>query len=544
MVWLQAAFLATVFSAAGDTVLLDFYADWCGPCRAMDPTISALAAEGVPVRKVNIDRDPQMAGQFSVTSIPCYVMLVDGQEVDRVVGGTTYSRLKRMCELGLAQRTQQQQPPLALAQNTTPATRPPAAFPAQQSGLPLRTAAGQPVHSPAPPPLPGRQPSVPGGWYPQRATEPSPDDALIAASVRLRIEDANGHSCGSGTIIDAREGEALILTCGHIFRESKGIGRIEVDLFGPEGIQQVAGKLVSYNLDRDVGLLSIRTPGPVATAPVAPAGYRIGPGDSVVSVGCNNGDRPTARRSQVTSLDKFLGPPNLQVAGLPVEGRSGGGLFSRDGLVIGVCNAADPQDNEGLYAALASIHAELDQGRLSFVYDTDNRGLAPQPTGPASSALAAADEPAMPERMPRSWGAAAANEFAAGPASSSAGEAAALSAEEQAALEEIRRRVQEGAEVVCVVSPRQPGAKSEVIILDRASAALLGQLAAMGRSQDPLRSTSLEVPKRQQPADNPSARAQSPTTSGTISGRRPPAGNRAGDSGGWRLSGLEPVARR
>ena len=61
------------------------------------------------------------------------------------------------------------------------------------------------------------------------------DATLIAASVRLRVEDADGHSCGSGTIIDARGGEALILTCGHIFRDSKGKGRIEVDLPGPAG---------------------------------------------------------------------------------------------------------------------------------------------------------------------------------------------------------------------------------------------------------------------------------------------------------------------
>ena len=144
-----------------------------------------------------------------------------------------------------------------------------------------------------------------------------------------------------------------MLTCGHLFRDSQGKGRITVDLFGAgsNAPQQVAGRLVSFDLSRDVGLVAIRTPGPVAVARLAPADYRVKPGMPVASVGCNNGDPPTVRRSQVNSLDKFQGPPNLQVAGQPVEGRSGGGLFSSEGYVIGVCNAADPSDREGLFAA-------------------------------------------------------------------------------------------------------------------------------------------------------------------------------------------------
>ena len=194
------------------------------------------------------------------------------------------------------------------------------------------------------------------------------DAHLMAATVRLRIEDADGHSCGSGTIIDTRGGKALILTCGHIFRDSGGKGKIEVDLFGPTPAERVPGNLVAWDEKRDVGLLWIKTPGPVEVARVAPPSYQVSPGDEVVNAGCNNGDDPTARHSRVASLDKFMGPPNLQVGGLPVQGRSGGGLFSDEGLVIGVCNAADPQDNEGLYAALGSLYAELDEADLSHVY--------------------------------------------------------------------------------------------------------------------------------------------------------------------------------
>jgi thioredoxin-like negative regulator of GroEL len=77
-------------------VLLDFDADWCGPCRQMHPTIDRLAENGYPVRRVNVDNDPVLAEKFDVQGIPCFVMLVEGREVDRVVGRTNYNRLKQM----------------------------------------------------------------------------------------------------------------------------------------------------------------------------------------------------------------------------------------------------------------------------------------------------------------------------------------------------------------------------------------------------------------------------------------------------------------
>lgn len=552
MVWLQAALVATAISGTGETVLLDFYADWCGPCRAMDPTINALVEQGLPVRKVNIDRDPQLARKHGVGSIPCYVMLVEGREVDRVVGGTSFSRLKRMCQLALDQRPRKQSSSV-LAQVTGGPTRPPLAIPAVQGAPPLETAAHQPAQGPDGPP------SAPG-WTPRRDAQAVLDGALIAASVRLRIEDADGHSCGSGTIIDARPfggaspmshrwwGEALILTCGHIFRDSQGKGRIEVDLFGPNGEQRVEGTLISYDCEkRDVGLVSIRTPGPVTTARVAPPECQIGPGERVVSVGCNNGDRPTTRHSRVTSLNKFMGPPNLQVAGLPVEGRSGGGLFSEDGMVIGVCNAADPSDHEGLYAALASIHTELDRVGLAYLYKSLGQGaiIEPADAGPPEG-LAAADPPSLPRQMPATSEPAPLAALPAQPAAALVGEATSLSVEEQAALDEIRRRLREGAEVICVVrSRRDPAAKSEVIILDKVSPDFLGQLAAESRPQDPLRATSLEIPRKRQTEGGPASpgRPKTPLSSAPARGRAP-AGHAGNGTGSWRSSPLQPGARR
>jgi hypothetical protein len=195
----------------------------------------------------------------------------------------------------------------------------------------------------------------------------------------------------------------------------------------------------------------------------------------------------------VTALDKFLGPANVEVSGLPVQGRSGGGLFTADGLVIGVCNAAVPDNNEGLYAALASIHAELDEAELPFVYrqpaqmagSGDPRQAPaedPRPTRePGGTALAVSDPPSMPKKMPPPSDllrlTEAPGQPATPPVAAPADNSPPLSPDEQAALEEIQRRKAEGAELICIIRSRtDPLRRSEVIVLDRVSPGFLKQL--------------------------------------------------------------------
>ncbi|MCR4413660.1 MAG: serine protease, partial [Thermoguttaceae bacterium] len=306
---------------------------------------------------------------------------------------------------------------------------------------------------------------------------------LLASTVRLRVFHGDSLSHGTGTIIDARNGEALVLTCGHLFRDSQGRGRIEVDVFGPTPQERLPGTLVHFDADRDVGLVSIRPPHPVKAARVAPTGYKIAKGTKVFSVGCDGGQPPSVRPGVVTSLDRFLGPPNLTASGLPVEGRSGGGLVTSDGLVIGVCNAALPEEREGFYAALGSIHAVIDTANLSFVYRPDTE--RPRPSGP----MVAVNTPAMPRHMPppedivqptdMTRDLPASGREAAPPSANPKGS---LTPEERAALEEIHRRKAAGAEVICVIRPRDnPQARSEIIVLDRASPEFLRSLTGGDR---------------------------------------------------------------
>ena len=69
-------------------VLLDFYADWCGPCRMVAPIVEEIAEEreDIVVGKINVDNDPALAEQFGVFSIPTLVVLKNGEEVTRATG--------------------------------------------------------------------------------------------------------------------------------------------------------------------------------------------------------------------------------------------------------------------------------------------------------------------------------------------------------------------------------------------------------------------------------------------------------------------------
>lgn len=69
-------------------VLIDFYADWCGPCKMVSPIVDEIAAERKDIRvgKVNVDEQPQLAQMFGVVSIPMLVVVKDGKTVNQAVG--------------------------------------------------------------------------------------------------------------------------------------------------------------------------------------------------------------------------------------------------------------------------------------------------------------------------------------------------------------------------------------------------------------------------------------------------------------------------
>jgi hypothetical protein len=301
-----------------------------------------------------------------------------------------------------------------------------------------------------PPPTPSGV-SVPGA--PGQSS--SIQQQALQATVRLSVSDATGQSHGTGTIIDVHGDEALVLTCGHIFRQSHGQGEISVELCGRGATGPVRGQLLAYDADkRDVGLVSIRPGVAIRPARVGSADHHPQKGDPVFSVGCNHGASPTVQESTISAIDRYASKgPHVEVLGHPVEGRSGGGLFAADGHLIGVCNAADLEEDRGIYASLPTIHYELKAINLEHVFAAD----------PALPTAAVEQRGGVESTIP------------AAPlynASASLQPPAAASA----------------TEVICVVRSRGQAAHDErVMVISQPSAALLQLLEreAQGTSPDP-----------------------------------------------------------
>jgi thiol-disulfide isomerase/thioredoxin len=469
-----AVLIAATLGGEPDGVILDFSATWCPPCRQMVPIVDRLRQQGYPIRKVDFDREKALTQKFGVEDLPTFVLIVRGKEQQRVVGSMSESQLRRM-----AQKIP---------------TKPPE--PAARTATPTEGEHETIIRA--------------NNSEPPRTGEVSKDP--MAVCVRIRVRDSKGVDIGSGSVIHSEPGRTLILTCGHIFRHFDGKSTIEVDIFNEGRVVSHKGQLIRKDLGTDIGLISIQTLTPLRVARVSPDPIRTG--QHVFSVGCGGGEPPSRLQHRVTSTDRYKGG-YIECTGTPIQGRSGGGLFTPDGQVIGVCVFANPGSRRGLYTGLKTIHSLLDRVGLTSLYED----------GPAASPikLVGAEEPAKTDDGPDFEDAATEDasdelpiqQLELQPVKTSSAHGSTprpLSDSVQQAMREAR-----GSEVVCIIRLRgNPNAPSRVVIIHEASEQFVSELTGELHSQ--VRPASIEI---RRPTSHEDLSVPTPSTEAFFGGSTP-----------------------
>ncbi len=515
--------------------VLDFSATWCGPCQRMAPIVAKLERAGYPIRSVDVDSNRALAQKYGISSIPAFVLVVDGKEVTRVVGAVSEQQL-----IGMLSQIPTDPPVMVASGDTRPRSRdtepplpqpaasreapPVARTPSRDFTQPVAVATEEtPQSQSSSAPGRGRKKSSPGligklfGRGKQPSAPQSPDVVRanieskatgsanvlpvrnpVEASVRLHVTINGQTRKGSGTAIDSRTGQTLIATCAHLFDGWNDRSKIEVDLFLGGEIQRFVGRMIHYDMAADVGLVGIPTDHIVPTAEVGTVASRPQVQDAVVSIGCSGGQAPSQEQIQVTALNYYEGPDNIECTGVPVQGRSGGGLFNRQGQLVGVCIAADADRQRGAYAGLLAIHDLLAATGLSDLYQAESDATAP---AVAATGTSMASDRTVPVTLAGTIPEPAAQHRPA--------DAAMTSASSPGTPVVAAGEVTGDMEVICIIRSRtQPNAPSRVVIIDRPSAKFVSYLdGEVAARETPVRANRTPTPSAAQPAVSPRADA-------------------------------------
>jgi S1-C subfamily serine protease len=320
-------------------------------------SMSDLAAQAVErgwaIRLVDIRRESHVAQRWRVHNTPTTVLVRSGREVDRILGPSTWTEFsRRMLRFSAPDSIRGATASPQISQQASSSIDLDRLVPMQQR--PSKQSASE---------------------NPVTATDPQ------AATVRIIVDEPESHAVGSGTIIDSSQNGAVVLTCGHLFRNWSKSSVVYVERFESGVPVRYQASLVDYQIDDiDIGVLVINPGKVVPSARVAQQADLLREGDPVFSLGCDHGDLPSRRDSRVTKLNRYMGSANIETAGAPVQGRSGGGLFNSNGELLGVCFAADAQLDEGLYCGTRSVLDRLQ--KLGITDSAKLPSVAAEPSKP------------------------------------------------------------------------------------------------------------------------------------------------------------------
>ncbi|RLT14750.1 MAG: hypothetical protein DWI24_02470 [Planctomycetota bacterium] len=351
--------------------ILEFSATWCGPCTEMKPQVDALKAKNYPIRVLDVDREQDLAHSFRVSSIPAFVFVSpDGKVLGRSEGlqdaskiATQFRRIKADWQSSKAKADKS-----SLAANDIP-----------DNDTSDKAARETPEND-----------GDPGETEdsPREAAHPKPWQTVV----RIVVHGGGVMGFGSGTIIESTDEHSIILTCAHIFKLENARNQakpgdfprqVTVDLFdgkltGPNGqtvttsVKNIPARVIDYDFQTDVGLIAIAPGYKLPASPVVPEKWKPSPKMMMFTAGCSGGKDATVWNTEVVNPESKMllnRQPYEAIECLhePIQGRSGGGLYTMDGYVAGVCDMAVVGGKRGLYATPKSIHSLLarnDMGRM------------------------------------------------------------------------------------------------------------------------------------------------------------------------------------
>lgn len=354
-----------------EPVELIYFYDESQPVDSQSREAVRMAVEsGFRIREIAANRFPNLAKRFQVRKFPSLFLFRRNRVEDRHEGRFAFSRIREMFaksrENRLARRERIREFLVGngkVERNDAPETVAPIAPRYIQTST-TNADAGRYAEKVIPKPLDRN------GRFAVAHQASNAEINAFDATVRLRVVDPGGTSHGTGTIIHTSGQDALVLTCGHIFRESRGQGRIEADVSFSSQMKTVPGKLITFDSNaHDIALLTIRSPFPVKAVRIARNHFQGRLNQDVFTIGCDKGNTPTIRRSHFKRAARYDGTEKYDVFGRPIDGRSGGGLFNQQGELIGVCNAAAVHVDEGIYSGLKTIYRQLAISHLDHLFN-------------------------------------------------------------------------------------------------------------------------------------------------------------------------------
>jgi hypothetical protein len=354
----------------------------------MRPELKKLADRGYPIKSVDVDRSPKLAARYQVESVPTFVVVdSSGREIDRTMGFQPAAQLGKFYVAARDRAAPPANSNAHLVGDTGTASDDADVDPDANIEEDPSVLADEATD----------QPAVDGEESAPVAVNPKAWETVV----RIRIQSRGSIGFGSGTIIHSTPEESLILTCAHVFKmegqrpvpPSQFPLPITIDLFDgnlrgvrPAQVryaESVPGEAVDYDFTHDVGLIRIKPGRRLPAARVVPPHWQPLERMKMLTVGCSEGQDATAWHTVILNprmrgLSGNASYEAIECQFAPKQGRSGGGLFTTDGYVAGVCNFAEPRGDHGLYATPRSIYALLDRNRLMALYaPVDRPGTSP-----------------------------------------------------------------------------------------------------------------------------------------------------------------------